>query len=180
MLSWLKALFMKTLIEDLHDNNVIFSYYGFIDENVLSEVLLITKSKLESNNESLAVVERVSDALNNCVDNIIKHNFYADDERVHYKSLLVVSKQNNFYLIDTINVVTSTQKETLSEQLDYINSRTKEEILDLKNNLLVRDSVKVGTGFIDLVLKADNCECTFKDLDANYLFNINFKINSLN
>ncbi|MDI1356209.1 MAG: DUF6272 family protein [bacterium] len=171
---------MKTLIEDLHDNNVIFSYYGFIDANVLTEVLLITKSKLESNNESDHVVERVSDAINNCVDNIIKHNFYPDDERVHYKSLLVVSKQNNFYLIDTINVVTPTQKETLSEQLEFINSRTKEEIKALKSNLVLSNSVKVGTGFVDLILKADNCECTFKDLDANHLVNINFKINSLN
>ena len=171
---------MKTLIENLHDNNVIFSYYGFIDASVLNEVLLITKSKLESNNESAIVVERVSDAINNCVDNIIKHNFYPDDERVHYKSLLVVSKQKDCYLIDTINVVTSTQKETLNEQLQYINSRTKEEIKDLKSNLLLSNSVKVGTGFIDLVLKADNCECTFKDLDTNSLFNINFRINSLN
>ncbi|KAK6020969.1 hypothetical protein OSTOST_13369, partial [Ostertagia ostertagi] len=38
---------MSTLIENLHNNNVIFSYYGFIDDKVLGEVLQITKSKLE-------------------------------------------------------------------------------------------------------------------------------------
>jgi hypothetical protein len=170
---------MKTLIENLHDNNVIFSYYGFIDNSVLSEVLQITKSKLEGNNESPLLVSRVHDAINNCVDNIIKHNFYPDDERVHYKSLLVVSKQPDHYLIDTINVINSTQKETLNEQLKYLNSRSKEEIIDLKNNLHLSPA-KVGTGLIDLVLKADNCDCSFKDLEPNYLFNINFKINSLN
>lgn len=171
---------MKTLIENLHDNNVIFSYYGFIDNSVLTEVLQITKSKLEGNNEPPVLVSRVHDAINNCVDNIIKHNFYPDDERVHYKSLLVVSKQQDHYLIDTINVVNSAQKDTLNEQLKYLHSRSKEEIKQLKNSTLLNKEVKMGTGFIDLVLKADNCDCTFKDLEPNYLFNINFKINSAN
>ena len=55
---------MKTLIESLHQNNVIFSYYGFIDSNVLEQVLKITVSKLENNGEPYSVVERVSGAIN--------------------------------------------------------------------------------------------------------------------
>jgi len=173
---------MGTLIENLHNNNVIFSYYGFIDDKVLGEVLQITKSKLEGNNEDPAIVGRVHDAINECVDNVIKHNFYPDDDQVRYKSLLVVSKQQNNYLIDTINVVNSLQKESINEQLNFLNSRSKEELLALKSkSILAPDHTpKVGKGLIDLVLKADNCDCTFKDLEANYLFNINFKINSLN
>jgi hypothetical protein len=167
------------LIENLHDNNVIFSYYGFIDTNVLNEVLQITKSKLEGINESPLVVTRVYDAINECVDNIIKHNFYPDDSRVHYKSLLVVSKNNEHYLIDTINVVNDMQKETISEQLNYLNTRTKEEIVALKlKGKNPNNAFELGDGLIDLVLKADNFGCTFKNLDRNYLFNINFKINS--
>jgi hypothetical protein len=174
---------MDTLIEDLHNNNVIFSYYGFIDDKVLNEVLLITKSKLEGNNEAPVIVDRVYDAINECVDNIIKHNFYPDDARVRYKSLLVVSKQHNDYLIDTINVINSLQKQTISEQLDYLHTRSKDELVTLKSKNLMQantDTMVVGSGLIDLVLKADNCDCTFKDLDSNYLFNINFKINSVN
>jgi hypothetical protein len=173
---------MGTLIENLHNNNVIFSYYGFIDASVLSEVLLITRSKLEGNNEAPSVVGKVHDAINECVDNIIRHNFYPDDARVRYKSLLVVSKQENDYLIDTINVVNSVQKQSISEQLNYLHSHTKEELLALKSKNLLQNngSAPVGTGLIDLVLKADNCDCTFKDLESNFLFNINFKINSLN
>ena len=50
---------METLIEKLYNNNVIFSYYGFIDHSVLDQVLLITRSKLENNNESILVITRV-------------------------------------------------------------------------------------------------------------------------
>jgi hypothetical protein len=173
---------MSTLIENLHNNNVIFSYYGFIDTSVLNEVLLITKSKLEGNNEAPVIVDKVHNAINECVDNIIKHNFYPDDSRVRYKSLLVVSKQKNDYLIDTINVVNSAQKQSISEQLNFLHSRTKEELLALKSKNLIQNNStsQIGTGLIDLVLKADNCDCTFKDMESNHLFNINFKINSLN
>jgi hypothetical protein len=173
---------MGTLIENLHNNNVIFSYYGFIDTKVLGEVLQITKSKLEGNNENPFIVERVNDAINECVDSVIKHNFYQDDSKVRYKSLLVVSKQENDYSIDTINVVNAMQKDTINEQLNFLNSRTAEELAALKSKSIGQqnNSLMVGRGLIDLVLKADNCDCTFKALESNYLFNINFKINSLN
>lgn len=173
---------MSTLIENLHNNNVIFSYYGFIDTKVLNEVLQITKSKLEGNNENPSVVGRVHNAINECVDNIIKHNFYPDDARVRYKSLLVISKQEHEYLIDTINVVNSVQKESINQQLNFLNSRTKEELAALKSKSILQhnNEVHIGTGLVDLVLKADTCDCTFKDLESNSLFNINFKINSLN
>jgi hypothetical protein len=173
---------MSTLIENLHNNNVIFSYYGFIDEKVLGEVLQITKSKLEGNQENPQTVGRVHDAINECVDNVIKHNFYPADDQIQYKSLLVVSKKEDDYLIDTINVVNATQKNRINEQLSYLNSRTKEELHTLKSQSILNqtNTALMNKGFIDLVLKADNCDCTFKDLDANSLFNINFKIHSSN
>lgn len=173
---------MRTLIEDLYTNNVIFSYYGFIDNSVLTEVLQITRSKLESNGESTTLVNRVIDAINECVQNIIKHNFFPDDILLHYKSLLVVSKKADHYLIDAINVVNSMQKESIDEQLRTLNSKTKEELVELRSKATVHTdhSMVAGSALIDLLLKADACEYTFKPLDPNFLFNINFKIESLN
>lgn len=172
---------MSTLIENLHNNNVIFSYYGFIDNNVLSEVLQITKSKLEGNNEQPAIIGKIHDAISECVDNIIKHNFYPDDERVRYKSLLVVSKQQGDYSIDTINVVNSHQKESINQQLDYLHSKSKDELTAIRSkNILQTANASNNMGLVNLILKADTCDCTFKNMDSNYLFNINFKINSMN
>lgn len=169
---------MSTLIENLHNNNVIFSYYGFIDTSVLNEVLLITKSKLEGNNEKPQVIGKVNAAISECVDNIIKHNFYPDDDRVRYKSLLVVSKINGNYSIDTLNVVNSTQKEVINQQLAYLNSKTKDELSAIR--LSPNRPEKPAMGLVDLLLKADTCDCSFKNLESNFLFNINFKISSLN
>lgn len=173
---------MKTLIEKLYAHNVIFSYYGFIDESVLAQVLEITKSKLESAKEPELTVKKVYDAINECADNIIKHNFYEDDSKVRYKSLLVVSKQGDEYHIDTINVVNSSQRESISEQLEYLQSRSTEELLELKTKISnhAATPVVINKGLVDLVLKADSCDCMFKELPEHSLFNINYKVNALN
>lgn len=172
---------MKTLTEELHDNNVIFSYYGFIDESVLNEVLRITKSKLEGYKESKEAVNKVSEILRDCVDNIIKHNFYPEDSLVKYKSLLAVSKQGTSYSIDTINVVNEEQKRSIDENINYLNTRSKEELRDLRSKNVMQHShtdTLTAPGLIELVLKTDRWEGNFKKVENNYLFNIHFDINS--
>lgn len=174
---------MKSLIENLYNNNVLFTYYGFIDESVLTQVLQITKSKLEGFGEPAETITKVYNAINECVDNIIKHNFYPDDERVHYKSLLVVSKQDDHYLVGTINVINSSQKEIINQQLDFLRDRSEEELIKLKSRSILHtdtSTVLVNTGLVDLVLKADRWECTFKEDGTNHLLNINYKVNYLN
>jgi hypothetical protein len=168
---------METLIEKLYNNNVIFSYYGFIDTTVLKQVLEITNSKLRSFKESDIVVERVHDAINDCVANIISHNFYPDDERLHYKSLLIVSLQNEDYFIDTLNVVNDSQKKVIDNQLHYLDSKERtelEEIIEQHAN----ENMEVNSAIIKMMLKADRYDCTFKKLNSNYLFNINFRIST--
>ncbi|MEI6019494.1 MAG: DUF6272 family protein [Bacteroidota bacterium] len=171
---------MKTLVENLYNNNVVFSYYGFIDESVLGQILQITKSKLESNHETALTIDRVSNAINECGENIIKHNFYPDDAKVKYKSLLVISNKERKYAVDTINVVNASQKAIIQEQIDFLNSRNPEQLHALKTNAFGTDtSTLVSTGLLDLVLKADEWAFTFKEDKNHFLFNINYGINCL-
>jgi hypothetical protein len=136
---------METLIEKLYNNNVIFSYYGFIDHTVLSQVLKITGSKLESQNEEPVVVRRVQEALSDCVENII----------------------------DTLNVINSHQKKVIDRQLEFLNSHSRQE---LKEVLATHNEAPVSSSLIKMMLKADAYDCSFKKVENNYLFNINFKI----
>jgi len=163
---------------------VLFSYYGFIDSKVLTQVLNITKSKLEGNKENDVVIQRVYNAINECVDNIIKHNFFPDDALLHYKSLLLISMGEKCYLIDTINVVNAVQKEAIIEKLNFLNSKTKAELLSLKAQIMMEGKVAEvtpeGLGMIDLILKTNDFNFHFKEYSDNFLFSINFKINTAN
>lgn len=173
---------MKRLIENLYNNNVVFSYYGFMDESVVNQILEITTSKLISNNESQLVIQRVVRAIRECGHNIIAHNFYPEDARVKYKSLIVISKKENSYTIDTINVVNKEQKNSINEQLEFLNNCSPNQLAELKNknDHSQQALVLVSVGLLDLVLKADYWECKFREKGQDFLFNIKYSISCLN
>jgi hypothetical protein len=172
---------MRSLSEILYTNNVLFSYYGFIDAKVLTQVLIITRSKLENNKESVIVVKRVYNAINECVENIIKHNFFPEDALLNYKSLLLVSESKNYYSIDTINVINSKQKEAIIEKFKSLDSKTKDELQKIKFEILSNNQYSkvstAGLGLVDLILKTSDFNYHFKEYNENFLFSINFKIN---
>lgn len=172
---------MRSLSEILYTNNVLFSYYGFIDGKVLTQVLNITRSKLENNKESIVVVKRVYNAINECVENIIKHNFFPEDALLNYKSLLLVSESENYYSIDTINVVNSKQKDAIIEKLRSLDSKTKDELQKIKFEIISNNQYSTvstaGLGLVDLILKTSDFNYHFKEYNENFLFSINFKIN---
>lgn len=169
---------MRSLIEILYTNNAIFSYYGFVDNSVLEQVQEITKMKLQTNKESESIIVKVHHALEECAGNIMRHNFHDDVSRVSYKSLLMVSKNENEYNIDSIMVINSVQHEKIQTQLSYLRSLSVEELNGLK--LAVNQEGKqltlVDSDLINLVLKSDDCNFTFKALGENFLFNVCYKV----
>ena len=171
---------METLIEKLYNNNVIFSYYGFVDQSVLQEVLRITRSKLENSGEPMLTITRVHDVLNDCVANIIQHNFYPDDSRVHYKSLLVVSRQEHEYEVDTLNVVNEEQKKRIEKQLGLFKSKSRDQLKKMRLQCQLNAAPEINEHLIALLMRADQYECSFKPLESHFLFNIGLKISTVN
>lgn len=173
---------MRTLSEVLFTNNVLFSYYGFIDAKVFTQVLNITRSKLASIKENIVVVKRVYSAINECVENIIKHNFFPEGALLHYKSLLLVSMGENCYTIDAVNVVNAKQKAIIVEGLNLLQSKSKDELLAIKTQINEGDNNTIsseGLSLIDLDLKTSDFNLHFKEYTDNYLFSINCKINTI-
>ncbi|MES2512594.1 MAG: DUF6272 family protein [Bacteroidota bacterium] len=173
---------MWSFSELLYKNNVLFSYYGFIDHTILNEVLKVTKHHLTVENESVIVSKRLHNAINECVENIIKHNFFPKEQMADYKSLIVISKEDGFYVVDTINVVNAHQKEIINKQLNFITSKSKDELKVIKGEIISNnqysEAATAGLGMVDMVLRTDDCIYGFKSYQSNFLFNIHFKINT--
>lgn len=175
---------MYTLTERLYKNNVLLSYYGFFDTNVLEEVLKITRNKMEGLGEAEAVIKKVGHALSDCVSNIIAHNFFPEDAILSYKSLLLVSVQDNTYTIDTINVINENQKRSVQKQLEFLAAKSKEELQGLRSQILGNQrhplNTGIGLGLVELMLGAVHYKYRFRDYGVNFLFNINFGISAMN
>lgn len=170
--------------EFFYDNNVLFSYYGHIDKNILNQALKIINLFLEKNNEPLVVSKRLYNTINECVENIIKHNFFPDEGVTDYRSLLLISKEADHYVVDTINIVNGRQKESIHKKLDHLVSKNKEDLKNMKRDIISNKQYSevstAGLGLLDMILKADGYHYHFKNYESDFLFNINFKINSTN
>jgi hypothetical protein len=83
---------MKSLVENFYSNNVVFSYCGYMEDSVLSQILQITKTKPETNFESQTTIQRMLNATSECGKKIDKHNFYPDD--AYLKSHKDLHRQN--------------------------------------------------------------------------------------
>lgn len=175
---------MYTLTQRLYTNHVLLSYYGFFDASVLDQVLRIARKKMEDINEAEPVIKKVSDAIGDCVGNIIEHNFFPEGAILNYKSLLLVSVHNGKYSVDTINVVNDIQKKSIHKQLDFLNSKSKAELEGLRLQIMRNQrhplNTGIGLGLIELILDADRCNYRFRDYGLNFLFNINFEISAMN
>lgn len=175
---------MLSLTEILHNKNVLFSYYGYIDKEVNKHVLSITKSQLEKRSEKTQVIKRVYNAINECVENIIKHHFFPKDGDVYCKSLIMISETDKGYSIETINVVTELQKNVIEQQLQSLVNKTRDELKELKSSLVTSGKYSekdtAGLGLVDMILRTDTYHYRFNPHNSNFLFNIHFQINSQN
>jgi len=168
---------LDSLIENLYQNNVVFSYYGFIDDSVLTRVLEITESRMLANKESTATIAHVRDAIVECVEHSTLHNLFPEDTRTHYKSLLAVSRTDASYHVDCVNVINAEQKVAINEQLDYLRTCKIEDLQLVKSrHEEFNDPMIKNPGLVDLVLREGHCGCSFKSLSEGYLFNVNYTI----
>ena len=168
---------LDSLIENLYQNNVVFSYYGFIDESVLNRVLEITESRMSANKESAATISHVRDAIIECVEHSTLHNLYPDDTRTHYKSLLAVSRTDEAYKIECVNVINEFQKNAINNQLDYLRTRELSDLQLVKaRDGSYSDPMIKNPGLVDLVLRDGSCSYSFKNIGESHLFNVNYTI----
>jgi hypothetical protein len=176
-------LAMQDLSLELYKENVIVTYFGYINIEVLNEFLKLTRDKLTALNESILVVKRVYNVINECLENIIKHNFYPEGLMVNYKALILIAKHDNEIHIDTINIINKDQRLIIEQRFQSLIGKSTEELKALKaqtiSNHQYSEVVTAGLGIIDMVSRSDGFSFKFNDYtNGNFLFNMHFKINS--
>ena len=86
------------------------------------------------------------------------------------------------YTIDAVYEVNAKQKTIIIEGLNLLQSKSKDELLAIKTQITEGDNNTIsseGLDLIDLDLKTSDFNLHFKEYSDNYLFSINFKINTI-
>ncbi len=159
--------------------DVIFSYKGNIDSDVINSVLDTVEDKMIYVNEQSRLRKKVYNVLVESLQNLYHHADRVPDDfegvRADRYGIVVVKKEINGYKITTGNFVKSDNVEKLEEKIKRINRSTQEEIKELYKFILNHQRISPkgggGLGLVDIARKTGNkLKYTFREYNKKYSF----------
>lgn len=174
-------------IYDIYDkmekNNIMLSFKGTVTSELLTSILQIMESRLDSTDDSPKIKKKVFNVLVECLQNLYHHIDEADIDGLNAKSaIFMVGKMNDQYFIITGNFIQSENVNGLKEKLDTINAMDKEQLKDYYKAVLNNGTMSAkgggGLGMIDIARKSgQKLEYNFKPVDQdNSFFSLNVKV----
>jgi len=170
------------LYQTMERDNTIVSFRSAVTKELLTSVLNIMESKLDSFESSPKTRKKVYSVLVECLQSLDnkenKINKYA-----YYSSILIISNPTGYYEIKTGNFIRNNKMKKLEERLDKINELNKEELRELYKSVLNKGQFSkkgtAGLGLMDIARKTGNkLDYGFLPIDDNFsFFCLNVKIN---
>lgn|SRR5690554_725781 len=170
--------------EKMNEDNIILSFKGGITSELLTSILQIVESKMETLNESSKVRKRVYSILVEVLQNLYHH---MDEEKINLQdkyndAIFILGRKEDFYVIHTGNYLKKDKVHALQKRLEKINSLDKDELKmyykEVLNNGLMSDKGGGGLGMIDIARKSRHkLDFNFQDMDNTHsFFSLNIKI----
>jgi len=175
--------FVFKFFTNLRDNNISLVYDGEINHNVIRAFTDLTNNELELKEEPNHIKKKVFNVMVESLQNISKHAECIDyDNQKYGRGILLISESDTSYNVTTGNVIKSDSIKRISENIDIINSKNKEELRELFKTRLstgrLSEKGGAGLGFIDIAKKSGNkLEYHFEKIsEAYYFFILNSQI----
>jgi hypothetical protein len=178
-------------MENIHDfynkmekGNIMLSFKGEVTSDLLTSILQIMESKMETLEEPPKIKKKVYNILVECLQNLYHH--LDDDDfktRINEKSaLFMIRKLEGEYSIMTGNFIASENVEMMQGRLDRINEMDKEQLKTYYKEVLNNGEMSAkgggGLGMIDIARKSGKkLEYNFDRIDEEYsFFSLNIKV----
>ena len=154
----------------MEKHNILLSFKGDITSDLLTSILQIMESKLETLQEEPKVKKKVYNVLVECLQNLYHH---MDEQQVEEfgsrvrAAIFMIGKLDGKYTIITGNYIQNPNIEGLRKKLDHINTLSREELKDyykqVLDNGMMSEKGGGGLGMIDIARK------TGQKLNYNFL-----------
>ena len=178
--------FVFKFFSNLRENNISLVYDGEVNHKVMYAFTELTSKELDLKDEDNTVRRKVFNVMVESLQNISKHAECIEKKTRNYrKGILLISEDKQTYNITTGNVIKANQSKLISEKIDKINSKNKEELRELFKEKLSTGRISkkggAGLGFIDIAKKSGNkLEYHFEKINDEYSFFIfNSKISKI-
>jgi hypothetical protein len=179
------------MIDNIHDfynkmekGNIMLSFKGEVTSDLLTSILQIMESKMETLEEPPKIKKKVYNILVECLQNLYHH--LDDDDfktRINEKSaLFMIRKVEGEYSIMTGNFIATENVDIMKSRLDRINEMDKDELKVYYKEVLSNGEMSAkgggGLGMIDIARKSGKkLEYNFAPIDDSYsFFSLNIKV----
>ena len=178
-------------MDNIHDfynkmekGNIMLSFKGEVTSDLLTSILQIMESKMETLEAPPKIKKKVYNILVECLQNLYHH--LDDDDfktKINEKSaLFMIRKVEGEYSIMTGNFIASENVEMMKGRLDRINEMDKDQLKlyykEVLNNGEMSAKGGGGLGMIDIARKSGKkLEYDFDSIDNEYsFFSLNIKV----
>lgn len=172
----IKVIDIYDYYDKIGRNNILLSFKGDITSDLLTSILQITESKLESLSEDSRIKKKVFNVLVECLQNLYHHldEYPVGKEQIRY-AIFIIGKKGPVYLIMTGNYITNEKISPLIQHIEKINSLNKEELKILYKSILSNQKFNEkgggGLGFMDIVRRSgQKIEYEVKKIDDKFSF----------
>lgn len=178
-------------MDNIHDfynkmekGNIMLSFKGEVTSDLLTSILQIMESKMETLEEPPKIKKKVYNILVECLQNLYHH--LDDDDfktKINEKSaLFMIRKVDGEYSIMTGNFIATENVDMMKGRLDTINNMDKDELKVYYKEVLNNGEMSAkgggGLGMIDIARKSGKkLEYKFSPIDDSYsFFSLNIKV----
>ncbi len=169
---------------DMEKNNVLLSFKGAINDDLVAAITSLIEKKMEFKNETPKVKKKVFNILVECLQNLYHHNADLNkDENTDMSVVVMIAKNVEGYSIVTGNLIDDVKVDSFKSKLEEINSLDKQGLKELYKTVLTEGKFSeaggAGLGLIDIGRKSgEPLEYGFIPFNDNYsFFSLNVKIN---
>lgn len=158
------------------DNHVILSFKGEITSDIITMVLQIMESKLDSQKEKGSVKKRIFNILVECMQNLYHHaESESDTESSTRKAMLELYLDEEFYHIITGNFIKNEDIPLLRDRIERVNSLSKDDLRkfyrETLDNNRISDKGGADLGMIDMAKRSgQNLVFHFTKVNDNVSF----------
>jgi hypothetical protein len=165
--------------EKMEDGKIMLSFKGEITSELLTSILHILESKLDTIGDEPKLRKKVYNVLVECLQNLYHHNDgnRIDDEIINQRTALFLIGRNDksTYKIITGNYILNENVPAFKEKLEKINQLSKVELKEYYLETLKNDEFSGkgggGLGMIDIARKSgQKIDFSFNEVDKTFSF----------
>ncbi|MDY0253945.1 MAG: SiaB family protein kinase [Tenuifilaceae bacterium] len=157
--------FLEECFEQMNHGEVVVSYKGSINADVIADTLGLVETKLEDSEIHNSIKKKLYNVLVEGLQNLYHHVDMPKDlipqEKLESNfGIFIISKLPDAFRISTGNFVQHSRIDDIKEKIDKINSLSSEELKDfykfVLNNQKFSEKGGGGLGLIDIARKTGN------------------------